>query len=229
MTTGIDGDGAARPGWLETLLTLALVVPTGSVAVLLGLELDLAGDPARRRVLAVGLAAGAPVLLLLLAGLDDRLAGRRGGRAVPAVAGFLLAVTLVAVPLVARLGLGQRLTGSGSDPVARDWALPDAGRIGLGLAAGVAVGLGFLAVGLICARGGASGVAAGAVLAVGAGLATVPISIYGVALTYDIAVGPNDDVFADTAQTLAMTWLVGAPMAACLGGLALGRRRRYER
>ena len=89
--------------------------------------------------------------------------------------------------------------------------------------AGCAVALPFALLGRAVARSGAGVTVLATLLAVGVGLATVPVSFYGIAMSYGPPVGPGDDRLADTAQSMAIVWLVPAPVAALLAGIAVGR------
>lgn len=230
---GRDVDHGRRalrdPGALATLLTALLVVPCGSVAVLFALEIDVVSHPVPRRLIAAGLALLAPVGLLAVCWVSGRFAGaRRWPSLVFGTVWLLAAVGLVAVPLAARMGLGKTPVRRGSGGL-RDFHLPTASEIQTAIVIGVAVAFVFLMVGVFASWFGPRGTVAGAGLAVGVGLASVPLSFYAIALSYDVPVSAGDDPLADTAQTLAIVWLVAAPLAGLLSGLTLaggGIRRR---
>lgn len=211
----------ADPTWMGSVLTMLLVVPCGSVAVLFALEIGVLWDPRPRRLIAAGAALLAPAVLLLLAWANGRFVGAvRWQSLLSGAVWFLTAVGLVAVPLAARLGLGAR-RGALATEIVRDVRIPITSEIVTAVAIGAGVGVVFLGLAVFSSWFGRTGSVALAGLAVGVGLATLPISFYAIALSYDVPVGPGDDPLADTAQTLAFTWFVAAPMAAVLAGLAL--------
>ena len=63
----------ASTGWLRDVLTLVLVVPSGAVAVLFLLEIDIPANRETRRVLAAGAALAVPVVLFGLRGAEALL------------------------------------------------------------------------------------------------------------------------------------------------------------
>jgi hypothetical protein len=206
---------------MGSVLTLLLVVPCGSVAVLFALEIGVVWDPRPRRLIAAGAALLAPAVLPLLAWANGRFVGAGRWRSVLSGAvWFLTAVGLVAIPLAARLGLAARRGVSAAGTV-RDLQVPTTPEIVTALAIGAGVAVVFLVLGLFASWFGPAGTVALAGLAVGVGLTTLPVSFYAIALSYDVPVGPGDDPLADMAQTLAFTWLVAAPLVAVLAGLTL--------
>ncbi|CAA9565321.1 MAG: hypothetical protein AVDCRST_MAG33-2023 [uncultured Thermomicrobiales bacterium] len=218
----VDPPGSADG--IPDLLTVALVVPCAAVAVLFLLEIDILANRETRRVLAAGVALAVPVALLALRGVEALFP--RPGRAFSVLTGFLwllVSVGLVALPLIARFGLGGRAGGPTSGGVVRDLRFPESSEIVLAVVAGLAVAAPFALIGLAVARSGTGSMVVASMLPVVIGLATVPISFYGIAMSYDLPAGAGDDRLADTAQSMAIVWLVPAPMAALLAGVAIGR------
>lgn len=215
------------PGWLSTWLTALLVIPCAALAVLYILQIDVLVDPRPRRLLAAGAVSLAPVVLFLLRALEALWA--RPGQLSPN--GFwavwvLVAVTLVAGPVAARLGLGTRPATSGFPRQVRDVQFPRAGEILFALAIALGVTIVFALFGFAAAGWGSRIMAVAAALAVGVGLATVPVTFYGMALSYDVVVGTGDHPLADTAQTLSIVWFVAAPMAGLIAGWTAWWSRR---
>ncbi len=213
--------------WLSPLLTALLVIPCGSIAVLFMLQIEVLSDPSTRRLIASAAACLAPVGLFLLRVIEDTIAGgRRFGPPWFGPVWLLAAVALVAVPIAARLGLGTRPSTSGVTRGVRDLRVPPGSDLIVAVAAGIGVAVLFAIAGLIVTRMGTTATVLAAVVAAGIGFATVPITFVGLALTYDVVVGPGDDPLADTAQTLSIVWFVAAPMAGLLTGLSANRSRR---
>ena len=211
-------------------MTALLVVPSASVAVLFMLQIEVVHEPQPRRLIAAGAACAVPIGLFLLRFVEDVRGGPR--RLSPPwcwLVWFLVTVGLVAVPIAARLGLGTRRASSGAGRQVRDLQVPQPGEIVLAVVVGVIVALLGLTAGLIVARWGTAPMLLVALAAVGIGYATVPLTFVGMALSYDIVVGPGDDPLADAAQTLSITWFVAVPMAGLIAGLTADSKRRRRR
>jgi len=222
-----DREQFVPPAWLPALLTALLVIPCGSIAVLFMLQIEVIHDPLSRRLIASAAACLVPIVLFLLRVVEDTIAG--GRRVSPPwfwLVWLLATVALVAVPIAARLGLGTRPAASGVARGVRDLRVPPGSDLIVAVAAGIGVAVLFASAGLIVARMGTAATVLAAVVAVGIGFATVPITFVGLALTYDVVVGPGDDPLADTAQTLSIVWFVAAPMAGLLTGLSAAWSRR---
>lgn len=210
---------------LPGLLTAFLVVPCASVAVLFMLQIEVLHDPQPRRLIAAAAACLAPVGLFLLRLVEDASSGPR--RSSPGwfwTVWFLATVGLIAIPIAARLGLGTRPASVGASRTVRDLQVPQTGEVAFSLTVGLAfAALGLLA-GLLVARWGTTAVVVAALAAVGVGYATVPLTFVGMALSYDVVIGPGDDPLADAAQTVSIVWFVAAPMAGLLAGWTAGQR-----
>ena len=215
------------PLWLSTFLTALLVIPCASIAVLFMLQIEVLSDLSTRRLIAAAAACVAPVVLFLLRLVEDRIAG--GRRVSPPwfwPVWLLATVVLVAVPIAARLGLGTRPSTSGVARGVRDLRVPPGSDLLLAASIGIGVAVLFAITGLIVARLGTTATVLAALAATGIGFATVPVTFVGLALTYDIVIGPGDDPLADTAQTLSIVWFVAAPMAGLLTGWTAWWSRR---
>lgn len=215
-------DAGSSTRWIPNLLTLALVVPCGAMAVLFTLEIDVLANHEARRLAAAGAALIVPVALFALRGIEALYPA--WSRAFSGLAGliwFLVATGLVSIPLSARMGLGSRAGGSATGRAVRDLHVPESSEFALSIAAGLSVAVPFALLGLAAARAGPAVTVLVTLLTVGVGLATVPVSFYGIAMSYDLPVGVGDDRLVDTAQSMAIVWLVPAPMAALLAGVTI--------
>lgn len=211
------------------MLTALLVIPCASVAVLFMLQIEVLYDPQPRGLIAAAAACVVPVGLFLLRLVEDVWTGpRRSGLPWFWTVWFLATVGLIAIPIAARLGLGTRSATGGVSRVVRDLQVPQTGEFVFALTVSLAVAVLALLVGLVVAQWGAAAMVVAALVAVGVGYATVPLTFVGMALSYDVVIGPGDDPLADAAQTLSIIWFVAAPMAGLLAGWTAGRDRRLR-
>jgi len=220
---------AGLPVWLPRLLTALLVIPSASVAVLFMLQIEVLRDPQARRLIAAAAAGLVPVGLFLLRVVEDACSGpRRLGPPWFWSVWFFATVGLIAIPIAARLGLGTRPATDGASRVVRDLQSPQTGEIVFALTVGVAVAVPAALAGLLVARWGTSATVVAALAAIVVGYATVPLTFVGMALSYDVVIGPGDDPLADAAQTLSIVWFVAVPMAGLIAGWTAGRDRRLR-
>ncbi|HEV2529313.1 MAG TPA: hypothetical protein VGT61_12785 [Thermomicrobiales bacterium] len=221
MTTG--GRGPVRP-WQSTLLTLLLVVPVTTMTVLYALQVEVLDGLAPRALIATGVVTVVPVGLFLLRLLEERREWRYRRREPgwPAVAWFLVATLLIAGPLIARVSLGARRAADGQ--LIRDVHRPGTDDVLTGLLAGFVLALAGFSIGALAARIGTWAEVTAAVLAMLLGLATVPATLFGLVLSYEVASTPADHPLADTLQTMGVVWFVPVPLAAGLAGRALVRK-----